>query len=353
MSVRALTWAFGVRGVSDGTKLLLLVLADYADENGVCWPSRRALCDHLGKSADTVDRRVAELVECGLLDVESRSRPSQNGKIVPLSNVYRLDVEGPNRGRISAGSRTPEGSRKNAATDDEAAVDPPPDDPGRISAGGRNPAGSRTFAATLAAPDAATLAADLRAHNDEPPIRTTIRLAAADGAPALAEAPNVAPIPDEAGLIATWFAELVAAAGPGLSDPAKEGALHATAGELAAWARAGVDLEADAVPVIRAKTAKPRAQPIRTWGLFRADVLAAAARRQQQLVLPTLEPTETAHGQRTHASSRSRADDARRAGMLWALQDADARKPWPDEGGAPDADAGAPRRLGGPRAGVG
>lgn len=74
MSIQAITQAMAVRDVSSSEKLLLIALANYADEHGCCYPSQRRL------SADTClsDRRVrallAALEERGFLDRAERTR---------------------------------------------------------------------------------------------------------------------------------------------------------------------------------------------------------------------------------------------------------------------------------------
>jgi uncharacterized protein YdaU (DUF1376 family) len=80
--------------------------------------------------------------------------------------------------------------------------------------------------------------------------------------------------PDLGGLAAC-----LAAAGPGLADPAREQGLHLTAPRIAAWLAAGCDLEADVLPIIRARTAQARASPITTWSYFERAVIDARDRR--------------------------------------------------------------------------
>jgi pyocin large subunit-like protein len=43
MSVDALSWAKKQRAGSPAAKCVLMILADYADEHGVCWPSQETL----------------------------------------------------------------------------------------------------------------------------------------------------------------------------------------------------------------------------------------------------------------------------------------------------------------------
>ena len=81
---------------------------------------------------------------------------------------------------------------------------------------------------------------------------------------------------------------LLAAAGPAMGDPAKHHGLLLTRSEIGRWLRAGVDIELDAVPVVRARTAQPRASPITSWTYFTSAVGEAAARRLSDMTLPEI-----------------------------------------------------------------
>jgi Helix-turn-helix domain len=78
MSNRAITWAFEVDypGMFLSEHHLLVVLADYADENDECWPSTLALMTkgHMGKRTIEVARR--RLKEAGIIRVRLRSDQS-------------------------------------------------------------------------------------------------------------------------------------------------------------------------------------------------------------------------------------------------------------------------------------
>ena len=71
-----------------GGKLLLLALANYADENGVCWPSQGRLSNDTEASLDTVQRQTKKLVADGLLTVERP--PKRRGQWQTF--VYRLNM---------------------------------------------------------------------------------------------------------------------------------------------------------------------------------------------------------------------------------------------------------------------
>lgn len=92
MSHRATTWAREQRGLKPATKIVLWVLADYA--NGVtceCYPSRETIADEAEVSIDSVDRHVQVLIECGLVTREKRT--TGNGKTTSYAYRLNLDVE--------------------------------------------------------------------------------------------------------------------------------------------------------------------------------------------------------------------------------------------------------------------
>ena len=67
-------------------KLLLLVLADAASEEGVCWPRQSVLAARSSLSDRSVRRILDDLRELGLVDWEQRG--------LTRSNLYRIDVDG-------------------------------------------------------------------------------------------------------------------------------------------------------------------------------------------------------------------------------------------------------------------
>lgn len=130
-----------------------------------------------------------------------------------------------------------------------------------------------------------------------------------------------------------WLERLIEVAGPGLDDPKKNPSLTLSAAELDLWANAGVDLERDAVPVIRALTANRRPDPIGTWGWFRKPVLRALAAVTENLS-PDLESAkESTRGSVQRTSAPSEHATARQRGLaaLLAADDVD------DVGPAPGA----------------
>jgi hypothetical protein len=58
VSWKATAWALGQTTGAARRKLLLLALANYADETGVCWPSQETLARDTEQSVDTVQRQL-------------------------------------------------------------------------------------------------------------------------------------------------------------------------------------------------------------------------------------------------------------------------------------------------------
>ncbi|MGY4317624.1 helix-turn-helix domain-containing protein [Bradyrhizobium sp. JR3.5] len=69
MSWQATAWALHQKVGHCGRKLLLLAIANYADEHGYCWPSQRTLSEHAEMSLDTVQRQTKKLITQGLISV--------------------------------------------------------------------------------------------------------------------------------------------------------------------------------------------------------------------------------------------------------------------------------------------
>ena len=71
-------------------KLVLMALADAADDQGICWPSVATIATKVGVSTRTVRRVMQALTSCELLTAEQRYRSDGSCS----SNRYRLSLEG-------------------------------------------------------------------------------------------------------------------------------------------------------------------------------------------------------------------------------------------------------------------
>lgn len=73
---------------STGERFVMLVLANHADPEGLCWPSVRRVADECGQSDGAVRRHLAALEAGGWLSkLERRRRPDGTLSVW----VYRLD----------------------------------------------------------------------------------------------------------------------------------------------------------------------------------------------------------------------------------------------------------------------
>lgn len=70
----AVAWAWKVEGLNPTQKLLLVALADFADENHSCFPGQVVLSRMAGVSRETVSRNLAILESAGLIVRSRRSR---------------------------------------------------------------------------------------------------------------------------------------------------------------------------------------------------------------------------------------------------------------------------------------
>ncbi|HHA1196604.1 TPA: helix-turn-helix domain-containing protein [Enterobacter kobei] len=72
-----------------GAKLVIMArLADYSNDDGVCYPSVETICRQLGLGESTVMTAIAELESSGWLRRESRRKGNRN-----TSNLYHLNAE--------------------------------------------------------------------------------------------------------------------------------------------------------------------------------------------------------------------------------------------------------------------
>lgn len=69
-----MTWARGIKTGSATVKAVLMAIANYADERGVCWPSQEQLADDTELSRHSVMRAIDALESAGYLVRERRHR---------------------------------------------------------------------------------------------------------------------------------------------------------------------------------------------------------------------------------------------------------------------------------------
>lgn len=89
MSVQAISWALKARPPSTAAKFLLVALANYADQFGLCWPTAKKLSDDTMLSERSVRTHLGELEASGF--IVRTPRWAQDG--ARLGDEYRLQFE--------------------------------------------------------------------------------------------------------------------------------------------------------------------------------------------------------------------------------------------------------------------
>lgn len=64
-------------------------LCRYADEDGVCFPSRERLASHLDMDERTITRYIAKMVEDGLI---TKTKRRKTGEVKNNSNLYQINI---------------------------------------------------------------------------------------------------------------------------------------------------------------------------------------------------------------------------------------------------------------------
>lgn len=89
MSMNLMAKAMSIKVGNPLRKLVLIKLADNANDKGECWPSYQHIADQCEISKRSVMRHIDDLCEVGMLRKEYRPGPKGNS-----SNVYHLSLDG-------------------------------------------------------------------------------------------------------------------------------------------------------------------------------------------------------------------------------------------------------------------
>jgi Helix-turn-helix domain len=104
-----MTWAIAQTPPDAESKLILLLLANYAGDENSCWPSVPRLARESLLSERTVRRRLHDLEQEGFLEITPRT--DHNGD--STSNLYSLSCQGVVSGSQGGGARlTPPGGAR-------------------------------------------------------------------------------------------------------------------------------------------------------------------------------------------------------------------------------------------------
>jgi hypothetical protein len=287
MSVQAITWALDQPVLSVTEKVILLVLANYANEYGISWPSQRTLAENAACDERTVRRTLVRLEARGVIRriARRRSNGSRQSDMILMSAFAGRKPAPP--GMID---------------DDAEPGDPGPEyPPGGPANRPDCPAANRTQcphppgAVPALEPSLILKSASLYAHADH-------RMAC------------------------------LAVAGPGFDREAEARGMSSL--EIARWIEVGCDLVHDVLPVIAAKTRAPRPSPIRGWAFFTPAIMEAKALREAPIAPPKEESNEQGRGGRRKAKRRQSAADDWRDAWDAAVAKADQERAAAAEAGA-------------------
>lgn len=92
MSIKAMNWAWE-QNLPPGSKLVLMALADNADDQGYCWPKIKTIAAKCCVSERTAQRLVKDLLDSGLLKISARFN-ALGGQV---SNGYTLEMYPPDK----------------------------------------------------------------------------------------------------------------------------------------------------------------------------------------------------------------------------------------------------------------
>jgi hypothetical protein len=94
MSIKLLAQAWDVQ-LPHPEKLVLLALADNANDEGYCWPSVPNVAHKCGLEDRSVRRMVARLARRGHVTVQQRHRRTADGRVLNTSNNYLVHPRAP------------------------------------------------------------------------------------------------------------------------------------------------------------------------------------------------------------------------------------------------------------------
>lgn len=130
MSLDALTWAFS-QDLEPAKKVVLLALADYADDRGRCWPSLETMTAKTSLSVRSIRTQLRALEAHGLIVTTERKRPdggrSSNEYVLPVTP--RQNLPGPSAATRRGPRQTVAGAPRHAAAEQEPSLEPPENHP--------------------------------------------------------------------------------------------------------------------------------------------------------------------------------------------------------------------------------
>jgi len=104
MGIAQIAWVLDQEHETKGaTRLVLIALADRANESGECYPSVADLSRRSNANTKTVRKCIRDLVEMGLLEVELQAAPDSRISPGHRPNLYRLLIHRGGAGGVPVG----------------------------------------------------------------------------------------------------------------------------------------------------------------------------------------------------------------------------------------------------------
>lgn len=100
MSIKIMTWVWEHSQSGGNSRLVLLSMADNANDTGLCWPSLDGIATRARVSVDTVRRAIRHLVDLGELVIEEQGSGRRNSHyriICPTTPTERAHTALPHR----------------------------------------------------------------------------------------------------------------------------------------------------------------------------------------------------------------------------------------------------------------
>ena len=79
--------------IPTGRKIVLLALADMADKDGSCWPSRELLAELTALSAASVSKHLKDLIDSGIVEQTRRRQKSATYRVIRGALLAAQDVQ--------------------------------------------------------------------------------------------------------------------------------------------------------------------------------------------------------------------------------------------------------------------
>lgn len=92
MSVKVMSYVWDIPSFKGSDKLVMLCLADHADDSGLCWPSIDTIARKSGVSPTTVKSTLKKLEKGGWLFKKNQFKKADTGRLVRSNNQYQLPV---------------------------------------------------------------------------------------------------------------------------------------------------------------------------------------------------------------------------------------------------------------------